>query len=269
LVFVDAFTNQLKAAAAELGFVLSGVTPAASPERYHFFLEWLQAGYAGEMRYLETRRDAYHSPTSILDGCTTLLMLAYPYRTDEPIAPESGAGRVARYAWGEPDYHDHLFTKLRSLNSWVLERYPSARVRGVVDTAPLLEREFAEAAGLGWVGKNTLLLNRKWGSYFFLAALLTDLPLVADSPHRQGFCGTCRACLDACPTQAFPKPYVLDATRCISYLTIRSNGRLAFRLRYLPGSLPVESPYIALRCRGACAESQPGTGRLSETAQHG
>ncbi len=200
--------------------MLSGVAAAAQPARYSKLLEWLDAGMAGQMHYLETRRDAYASPRHVLDGCTTLLMLAYPYRTDEPTPVETGSGRVARYAWGEPDYHDHLFAQLKTLQRWVLEQYPEARVRGVVDTAPLLEREFAEAAGLGWVGKNTLLLNRNWGSYFFLAALLTDLPLSIDAPYEKGYCGTCRACLDACPTQAFPSAYVLDARRCISYLTI-------------------------------------------------
>lgn len=210
--------------AAELGFVLSGVTAAAAPDRYHHFLEWLDAGYAGEMHYLEQRRSAYASPTSILDGCTTLLMLGFPYRTSEPVQPTAGAGRVARYAWGEPDYHEHVFQQLQCLKRWVLEHHPHANVRGVVDTAPLLEREFAEAAGLGWVGKNTLLLNREWGSYFFLAALLTDLPLRSDPPQEKGYCGTCRACLDACPTGAFPKPYVLDARRCLSYLTIEYRG---------------------------------------------
>lgn len=221
---MEALTDELKKAAADRGFVLSGVTPAARPERYHAFLEWLEAGFAGEMRYLESRREAYATPSSILDGCTTLLMLGFPYRTEEPPLAELGSGRVARYAWGEPDYHDHVFAQLGSLRSWLTERCPTARVRGVVDTAPLLEREFAEAAGLGWIGKNTLLLNRRWGSYFFLAALLTDLPLKVDPPQGKGYCGTCRACLDACPTGAFPSPYVLDARRCISYLTIEHRG---------------------------------------------
>lgn len=214
------FTADLKAQAATLGFVLSGVAAAAQPARYAKLLEWLDAGMAGEMHYLENRRAAYASPSSILDGCTTLLMLGYPYRTEEPPPLSPGSARIARYAWGEPDYHEHVFDQLKALQRWVLDREPTARVRGVVDTAPLLEREFAEAAGLGWVGKNTLLLNRQWGSYFFLAALLTDVQLAVDPPYEKGFCGTCRACLDACPTQAFPQPYVLDARRCISYLTI-------------------------------------------------
>ena len=214
------FTLELKAQAAALGFVLSGVTAAAQPARYDRLIEWLDAGMAGQMHYIQQRREAYASPSSILDGCTTLLMLGYPYRSEEPTEIAPGAGRVARYAWGEPDYHDHIFDQLKVLQRWVIASQPTARVRGVVDTAPLLEREFAEAAGLGWVGKNTLLLNRQWGSYFFLAALLTDLPLTLDPPWEKGHCGTCRACLDACPTQAFPAPYVLDARRCISYLTI-------------------------------------------------
>ena len=131
---------------------------------------------------------------------------------------------MARYALGELDYHDVIHERLKQLKSWLEQRSPGALVRGVVDTAPLLEREFAEAAGLGWVGKNTLLLNRTWGSYFFLAALLTDVTLDVDPPQDKGYCGTCTACLDACPTDAFVEPYVLDATRCLSYLTIEHRG---------------------------------------------
>lgn len=221
---METLTQELKSVAVERGFVLSGVAPAARPERYTALIDWLEAGYAGQMHYLESRRAAYASPTSILDGCSTLLMLAYPYQTHASREPAAGGGRVARYAWGEPDYHEHVFDQLKALRTWLLQRVPTAQVRGVVDTAPLLEREFAEAAGLGWVGKNTLLLNRQWGSYFFLAALLTDLPLTVDPPQEKGYCGTCRACLDACPTSAFPRPYVLDARRCISYLTIEHRG---------------------------------------------
>ena len=176
------------------------------------------------MQYLEKRVAAYSHPAHVLDGCRSLLMLALPYRTAELPAANDECGKVARYALGEMDYHDVIYERLKQLKVWLEERSPGALVRGVVDTAPLLEREFAEAAGLGWVGKNTLLLNRTWGSYFFLAALLTDLPLVADPPQDKGYCGTCTACLDACPTDAFIGPYVLDATRCLSYLTIEHRG---------------------------------------------
>lgn len=216
-------TQQLKDEAQRLGFVLSGVVAAAQPARLKAFHQWLDNGYAGEMYYLRSRLNAYSHPQHVLDGCRSLLMLAFPYSAAEPkTAPESG--RIARYAWGELDYHDRLHDKLKQLKKWLEHASPGAMVRGIVDTAPLLEREFAEAAGLGWVGKNTLLLNREWGSYFFIAALLTDLTLTVDPPQEKGFCGTCTACLDACPTGAFVQPYVLDATRCISYLTIEHRG---------------------------------------------
>ena len=188
------------------------------------------------MHYLENRSAAYSHPNQVLDGCRTLLMLALPYRTDESpptdrlnsISSKNSSSSItaqsARYASGEADYHDVIHERLKQLKTWLELAAPGAMVRGVVDTAPLLEREFAEAAGLGWVGKNTLLLNRTWGSYFFLAALLTDLALVVDPPQQKGYCGTCTACLDACPTDAFAEPYVLDARRCLSYLTIEHRG---------------------------------------------
>jgi epoxyqueuosine reductase len=179
------------------------------------------------MHYIADRIEAYANPCHVLDGCRTILMLALPYRTVEPSAPAPGTAKIARYAWGEVDYHDVLHDKLKSLKQWLQSIQPSAKIRGIVDTAPLLEREFAEAAGIGWVGKNTLLLNRDWGSYFFLAALLTELPLVVDEPQIKGYCGTCTACLDACPTNAFVQPYVMDARRCLSYLTIEHRGPIA------------------------------------------
>lgn len=158
-------------------------------------------------------------------------MLALPYWTQEPVSPKSGQGRVSVYAWSGQDYHDVIHRKLKQLKSLVRELAPDVSTRGVVDTAPLMEREFAQLAGVGWVGKNTLLLSRQLGSWFFLAVLLLDCELDHDPPFAADHCGTCTACLDICPTNAFPQPYVLDARRCISYLTIEHRGRVPDDLR--------------------------------------
>ena len=157
-------------------------------------------------------------------------MLGRVYRTIEPSPTVAGTGRVSRYSWGR-DYHDRIHDDLRSLAGSLSEMVPDARVRGVVDTAPLLEREFAQRAGLGWIGKNSLLLNRQAGSWFFLAALLTDIELDYDPPEEADHCGSCTACLDACPTDAFVAPYVLDSRRCISYLTIELRDAIPESLR--------------------------------------
>jgi epoxyqueuosine reductase len=224
-------TTQLKQRAAKLGFSLGGVAPAVSPPGAARLDDWLAAGYAGQMHYLADRRDAYQHPRHVLDGARSVLMLAMDYRTQEPTAPGPGEARVSRYAWGSADYHDVIHERLTELAETLREHDSTAMVRGVVDTAPLLEREFAQLAGLGWVGKHTLLINRSRGSWFFLAALLTDVELEYDRAHETDHCGTCRACLDACPTDAFPQPYVLDASRCISYLTIELRDAISNDLR--------------------------------------
>jgi epoxyqueuosine reductase len=224
-------TTGLKEAARALGFELTGACPAISPNGATRLGEWLGRGYAGEMNYIADRRVAYEHPRHVLDGVQSILMLGLPYRTEEPRRAGQGQGRISRYAWGPDDYHDLIHQKLRRLIGAVNDIAPGARARGVVDTAPLLEREFAQLAGLGWIGKHTLLINKPAGSYFFLAALLIDQPLVYDEPFAADHCGTCRACLDACPTQAFPQPGVLDATRCISYLTIELRGPIPIDLR--------------------------------------
>ena len=212
-------TARLKAEAQRLGFDLAGATAAVAPPRIGALRQWLADGFAGEMEYIPRRAAAYEHPKHVLDGVRSLLMLAMAYRTEEPAEPAPGQGRIARYAWGT-DYHDVIRERLHALADFHRELTPGAAVRGVVDTAPLLEREFAELAGLGWVGKNTLLLNRQLGSWFLLAALLTSETLVYDEPMTTGHCGTCRACIDACPTGAIVEPYRLDARKCISYLTI-------------------------------------------------
>lgn len=227
------FTDLLKAEAKRLGFVLSGVTPAVSPQGFAHLKAWIENGYAGEMRYLADRLHAYEHPHHVLNGVKSILMLGFPYKTAEPATSDVNAltGRAARYAWGSSDYHDVLHDRLHQLADWFRAQKSNADVRGVVDTAPLLEREFAQLAGLGWVGKNTLLLNRDQGSYFFLAALLTSEELSPDQPFIQDHCGSCTACLDACPTKAFPAPHVLDAAKCISYLTIELKGSIPEELR--------------------------------------
>lgn len=231
----EQLTAELKQDAHALGFDLAGVCPADPPADLDRFRQWLAAGFAGQMRYLPQREKAYADPRHVLEGVRSILMLGMNYRTAQPRLRLAGEGRVSCYAWGERDYHTVIHGRLRELVAGIRQRCPGARVRGVVDTAPLMERQYAQSAGLGWQGKNTLLLNRAHGSWFFLAALLTDLKLAYDAPAAVDHCGTCRACLDACPTQAFPQPYVLDATRCISYLTIELRGSIPRQYREAMG----------------------------------
>jgi epoxyqueuosine reductase len=227
----DALTRDLNREALGLGFQSVGVCPAASPPGLDRFRQWLDAGYAGQMHYLADRADAYTHPRHVMDGVRSVVMLSVNYHTRPPRDARPGTGRVSRYAWGSADYHDVIRDRLGRLADWLRQRVPGSQTRGVVDTAPLLEREFAQLAGLGWIGKNTLLLTKDSGSWLFLAALLTDVELRYDEPHHTDHCGRCRACLDACPTDAFVQPYVLDATRCISYLTIELRDSVPGDLR--------------------------------------
>jgi epoxyqueuosine reductase len=215
-----ALSARIRKKAVDLGFDAVGICPAIRPPGINRLIEWLERGFAGAMSYIPQRLDAYADPNYVLDGAQSIVMLSANYRTDEPRTAEPGFGRVARYAWGEADYHDVTHGRLKALAQFMADEAPGSTSRGVVDSAPLMEHQFAQLAGLGWIGKNTLLLSRDAGSYFFLAALLTDVALAYDQPHAADHCGSCTACLDACPTEAFPEPYVLDATKCISYLTI-------------------------------------------------
>lgn len=224
-------TRRLKSLAAEVGFSMVGVAPAVTPTGVARLGEWLAAGYAGEMHYLAERQADYAHPERLLDGARSVLMFALDYRTAEPTPPGPGEGRVSRYAWGSRDYHAIIRKKLYKVADELRALRPGSGTRCVVDTAPLLEREFAVLAGLGWVGKNTLLLSKRRGSYFFLAAVITEATLEYDAPHETDHCGVCTACLDACPTDAFVAPRVLDGSRCISYLTIEHPGLPSPELR--------------------------------------
>ena len=228
--------SAIKSEATRLGFDLVGIAPAVSPIGFHDFQTWLSQNLGGEMNYLHAREAAYAHPSSVLENVASIVMLAINYRSEEPQPAGIDQGLVSRYAWGESDYHDLIRGKLKQLARFVESLQPGCRTRGVVDTAPLLERDFARLAGLGWFGKNTMLINKKTGSWFFLAALLVDFALDADQPHDTSHCGTCTRCLDACPTDAFPEPYVLDAKKCISYLTIEHKGHIAPKYRAAIGN---------------------------------
>lgn len=224
-------TKSIKSRAHELGFDLVAACPTVTPRGLSRFQQWLDAGYHGEMSYLSDRRDAYQHPEHVMNGAKSVVVLATNYRSTPPRDPGLGQGRVSCYAWGTQDYHDVIHDRLKQLKNFLHDRQPALNIRGVVDTAPLLEREFARLAGIGWQGKNTMLISKQVGSYFFLSCLLLDVELAYDAPHETDHCGTCTACLDACPTQAFPEPHVLDATKCISYLTIELRDEIPEDLR--------------------------------------
>src|SRR3954469_23103586 len=219
----DDLTRRLKAEATRLGFDQVGIAPAVAPPGYPRFLDWLAAGHAAGMGYLERRAGARAHPDHVLEGARSVVVVSFVYGRSEPAEPGPTQGRVARYARGA-DYHEVLWRRLEALLAWLRAERPDVAGRAVADTAPLLERDFARLAGLGWIGKNTMLIDRRLGSFTVLGALLVDVELRYDEPMERGPCGTCTRCLDACPTDAFAAPYQLDARRCLSYWTIEHRG---------------------------------------------
>ena len=217
--------ERIKTRARELGFDLVGIATLGQVETAGHFDEWIAAGYAGEMGYLERGAEKRHDTRRPFEGVQSAVVVAMNYGGTQPDGP------VARYARGD-DYHDVMIDRLNGLHRWIESEIGHA-VRGkpYVDTGPILERDLARRAGLGWFGKNTNLINPELGSYFFLGELLLDLELSADDPFEMDRCGSCTRCLDACPTNAFVAPRVLDATRCVSYQTIEQKGPIAETLR--------------------------------------
>ena len=222
-------SERLKAEAIRLGVDEVGIAPAVPPPGYPDFLRWLAAGRAAGMEYLQRQEPGRSHPSALLEGVRSVVMVSAVYGSHAGDAPKDelppSTGKVARYARGG-DYHRVLWDRLGALLDWLRGECPAARGRAVVDTAPLLERDYARLAGLGWIGKNTMLISRRIGSFTFLGALLTDVELAYDRPHDARHCGTCTRCLDACPTDAFAGPYELDARRCISYWTIEHRGAI-------------------------------------------
>ena len=226
-------TDDLKRRAIDGGFDLVGVAASGTADSAPALERWLDLDMHGEMAYMARTRAVRRDPDELLPGCRSVVAAAMSYRTSQPdstsYAADDGRVWVSRYAWGR-DYHRILKKKLVKLGRWLVEQRPGARWRATVDTAPVLEREWAARAGLGWIGKNTMLLDRELGSELFLGLLLTDVELTPDRP-RPEHCGKCTACLDACPTQAFPEPRILDARRCVGYLTVEHHSEVAGSLR--------------------------------------
>ena len=211
-------TDFIKATAYKLGFSFCGVARAEFLEEEAPRLEaWLKRGYQGKMGYLENHFDKRLDPTLPVPGAKSVVSLLYNYFPEKEIA-SSGGYKVAKYAYGE-DYHFVVKEKLRELVDEIGSHIGEVHGRVFVDSAPVMERAWAKKSGLGWIGKNSLLLNREAGSFFFLAEMILDLDLEYDGPVKD-YCGTCTACMDACPTDAIPEPYVVDGSRCISYFTI-------------------------------------------------
>jgi epoxyqueuosine reductase len=218
----DELTARLKTEALRLGFDFVGVAPAVAPPGHPRLIDWLADGSEAGMDYMRTRAAARAHPDHVMAGVRSVVMTGCVYGRPSP-EPGETQGKVARYAQGS-DYHDVLWRRLEKLLEWLRAERPEVRGRAVTDSAPLMERDFARLAGLGWIAKNTMLIQPKLGSFTVLGALLVDADLTPDDPFTADRCGTCTRCLDACPTQAFDGPYRLDARRCISYWTIEHRG---------------------------------------------
>lgn len=211
-------TNFIKAKAAALGFSFCGIAKAEFLEEEAPKLEeWLKRGYQGKMSYLENYFDKRLDPTLLVPGAKSIVSLIYNYYPKKDLALASEF-KIAKYAYGE-DYHFVIKDKLKTFLHLIQEEVGQVNGRAFVDSAPVMERAWAKQTGIGWVGKNSLILNREMGSFFFLAELIIDLELEYDAPTKD-YCGTCTACIDACPTDAIVDPYVVDGSKCISYFTI-------------------------------------------------
>ena len=220
-----AYSQFIKEEAKRLGFLFCGISPAGFLEEEAPLLEkWLSSGYQGEMSYMENHFDKRLDPRLLVDGAKSVISLGLNYYT-EAVQADPEAPKLSIYAYGE-DYHSVIKSKLKTLLERIQEEIGEVYGRAFGDSAPVLDKAWAKKAGLGWIGKHTNLISKQQGSYFFLAELIVDLELRYDVAPQADHCGTCKRCLDACPTQAIVAPYVVDGSRCISYLTIELKNEI-------------------------------------------
>ncbi|MCP4896018.1 MAG: tRNA epoxyqueuosine(34) reductase QueG [bacterium] len=228
----------IKQRALAEGFDLVGIAASGAAQTSSHLEQWLKLGMHGTMSFMSTTAPVRTDPSLVLADCRSIIAVAMSYHTSQPSSSDSADPQTAwisRYAWGR-DYHKLMKKKLIRLGRWLSEATNGCAWRACVDTVPVLEREWAHRAGLGWIGKNTMLLNRKLGSELFLALLLVDEELEPDSV-KPDHCGRCTACIEACPTSALIAPRVLDARRCIAYLSIEHKGEISEDLRPMMGNM--------------------------------
>jgi len=219
------YTSFIKGEAKRLGFLSCGISRAGFLKEEAPLLEiWLNNGCHGEMSYMENNFDKRLDPTKLVDGAKSVISLSLNYYTDE-LQLDQAAPKISRYAFGE-DYHSVIKNKLKCLIESIQEHIGEVNGRAFVDSAPILDKVWAKKSGLGWIGKNSNLINKKAGSFFFLAELIIDLDLEYDIAPAEDHCGTCTRCIDACPTEAIVAPYVVDGSKCISYLTIELKNEI-------------------------------------------
>jgi epoxyqueuosine reductase len=258
-------TEEVRRQASAAGFDLCGVAPAESLPELPFLREWLARGYAGEMRYLHRTADRRLDVRDVLPSARSVIALGTVYNVQRPYSNQSidpTLASIARYAWGD-DYHEIIHERMEALLEWLRETAgPGFEGKAFVDTGPVQERVYARHAGIGWIGKNTCVINEELGSWIFLSVIITNLPLQPDAPALDQ-CGTCARCLEACPTGALVDAYVLDATRCISYLTIELKGAIPESQREDLG----RHAYGCDICQEVCPWNlTPGTGVSSDAA---
>jgi epoxyqueuosine reductase len=237
-VFAIKFSEQVKQAARNAGFDVAGIAPVDNFPELERFPEWIAEGHAGEMKYLESRNESGElrraSLANSFPWARSVVVCAINYNTAHPYSTtvnDASQGWISRYAWSREDYHDSVLRRLREVENKIREGAEGPiETRAYVDTGPIVERIYAKYAGVGWLGKNTCLINQRIGSWLFLGVIVTSLELGADLPAPDR-CGSCTRCIDACPTQALIAPYELDANKCISYLTIEKRGAIPEDLR--------------------------------------